>query len=136
VANGHSVTSAGKLLSLKPINYTGKISYSLYLWHWPIIVFYVYAFGNINLPIAVCIFVVNYLFAVLSYRYIETPFRHKNLFKNPVAYFLLAFAGAFFFLIIGYSINRKNGFPNRFSPNISRILAEAAVRPGCTPRVF
>lgn len=136
LANSYSITSAGRLLSLKPFNYTGKISYSLYLWHWPIIVFYMYIFGGINSPTAICIFILSYLVAALSYRFIETSFRYKFIFKNPTSNFFLAFAGAFFFLIIGYSINRKNGFPNRFSPNISELLSEAVERPGCTPRVF
>ncbi len=135
LANNSSITLAGKLLSVKPVNYTGKISYSLYLWHWPIIVFYMYILGSINLPVAVGIFIVSYLLAALSYRFIETLFRYQAIFKAPASYFLLAFAGVLFFLAIGYSINRKNGFPNRFPPNISRLLSEAADRPGCTPRI-
>jgi peptidoglycan/LPS O-acetylase OafA/YrhL len=137
LGNGNSLTYAGRLLSIKPVNYTGKISYSLYLWHWPIIVFYTYVIGShINLTVALCIFAASYLFAFLSYRYIETPFRYKPVFKKPAFYFAFAFAGAFFFLVTGYAINRRNGFPNRFPAQINRLLREAEKRPGCLLRVF
>jgi len=45
----------------------GKVSYSLYLWHAPLIVF----FGIIGLPVAV-------VASILSYRYIEKPFRRRS----------------------------------------------------------
>jgi peptidoglycan/LPS O-acetylase OafA/YrhL len=137
LGNSNSITSVGRLLSVKPVSYTGKISYSLYLYHWPIIVFYTYVIGNnITLTVGLCIFAVSYLCAFLSYRYIETPFRYKPVFRKPASYFAFAFAGALFFLVIGYSINRRNGFPTRFSPRIVRLLTEAEKRPGCSPRVL
>jgi peptidoglycan/LPS O-acetylase OafA/YrhL len=50
----------------------GKISYSLYLWHAPLIVF----FGIIGLPVAV-------LASFLSYHYVEEPFRRRS--RRPIA---------------------------------------------------
>ena len=77
----HSGISGGgivsKILSSKPFTWVGKISYSLYLWHWPLIViinathpkFLKSVFGEIALVITALIL------SFLSYKLIEQPFR-------------------------------------------------------------
>src|SRR5262249_26304592 len=68
-------TTADRVLgSLAPI---GLISYSLYLWHWPIWVFFrVYRNNSIPTPTqAIMLAAVSIVVAALSYRYIEQPFR-------------------------------------------------------------
>lgn len=60
------------ILSSKPFVFTGKISYSLYLWHWPIIQFT----KHFNSPFIVS-FIALCIIAFLSYKFIETPIR-KN----------------------------------------------------------
>ena len=59
--------------------YIGKRSYSLYLWHFPVISFIHIHFVDGQLPIYVYFvdIILTVLFAELSYRYIETPFRRK-----------------------------------------------------------
>jgi peptidoglycan/LPS O-acetylase OafA/YrhL len=61
------------LLSLRPIVYLGKISYSVYLWHWPIWVFTKSPIGTV---------VASLLIGSLSYELIETPIRSRNFLKN------------------------------------------------------
>lgn len=60
------------LLSLPPVVYVGRISYSLYLWHWPVIVFGRFLSPADNTLILLALPVVC---ASLSYHFIETPFR-------------------------------------------------------------
>lgn len=78
---------SGKYVPVRIINsffsnrivlYIGLISFSLYLWHWPILVFVRYVtvepLSNLQIPL---IAVATFALASLSYRYVETPFRHR-----------------------------------------------------------
>ncbi len=77
---GSSFPKAGvnRLLAIGPMRFVGLISYSLYLWHWPIIVFYPYVFGYPTLAAKVVMFGMCFVVAVLSWRFIEQPFRHGS----------------------------------------------------------
>jgi peptidoglycan/LPS O-acetylase OafA/YrhL len=61
-----------RFFATRPMQTMGKVSYSLYLWHAPLIVF----FGIIGLPVAV-------LASFLSYHYVEEPFRRRS--RPPIA---------------------------------------------------
>lgn len=69
-----------KLLSIQPAKFFGNISYSLYLWHWPVIVFYKlvvsYSISKVDQFIIV---VVSIVFGFVSYRLIEIPFKNYKL---------------------------------------------------------
>jgi peptidoglycan/LPS O-acetylase OafA/YrhL len=64
-----------RLLTLRPLVYLGLISYSAYLWHWPLMAFARYAGVNFDLVIGPGIFVATLLLASASYRWIERPTR-------------------------------------------------------------
>ena len=66
-----------RLLSLPPFVFTGRISYSLYLWHWPLIVFWKLSIiGDVSTPRhAIPIFLLSFAAASLSYFMVEQPFR-------------------------------------------------------------
>jgi len=71
-------TYVGKLLSFKIFVAIGLVSYSAYLWHWPILAYLRYAFIDIDLMIAIGVIVFTFLMATLSYFLIETPLRTNN----------------------------------------------------------
>ncbi len=74
--NTHSFV--GTLLSCRPLVLTGTLSYSLYLWHWPVIVLGRILGLDENLPIDQLFTVVLMLFmALASYQYVETPVRYQ-----------------------------------------------------------
>ncbi|MGF0117734.1 acyltransferase family protein [Promicromonospora sp. Marseille-Q5078] len=68
--------SPARLMRWRPVQYTGEISYSLYLWHWPAIVLLPYVIGhNPGLVERVALLVGVLLLAALSKRYVEDTFR-------------------------------------------------------------
>jgi len=117
-------TLAGRLLSARPMVYVGLISYSLYLWHWPVMVLAQYVNGmrtvagwsGVLLLIALAL-------AVLSYHFVEQPWRRPTP-RRPRGRGLLqavAFvAGATAFCIVGLL---SSGFPGRFDARVAQIDA-------------
>lgn len=75
-AERHSWWTPGALLSLRPVTYVGDISYSLYLWHWPVIVFLL-AYTDSDLLskklIAIAL-VLSFGLAAVSKHFVEDPF--------------------------------------------------------------
>ena len=66
----------GRLLSRRPIVLTGLVSYSLYLWHWPLLVFAsLYALRELTAAESLGVLLLAALLATLSWRYVELPFR-------------------------------------------------------------
>lgn len=68
-----------RMLSLRPIVFVGLISYSLYLWHWPLIVFLRYGLDRNFHPVeTLSVFAASIVVALLSYRFVEAPFRRST----------------------------------------------------------
>lgn len=84
LASTPAVYSLARILSLRPMTYVGDISYSLYLWHWPVIVFYVFLLGRApGFYHGAVILAISMILAVLSYKFIEQPLRHGSPVKTP-----------------------------------------------------
>jgi len=68
-----------RVLSWRPIVFIGLVSYSWYLWHWPLLSFARnVAPAGIPVRTGVCLAVVSFGLAVLSYKFIEQPFRKST----------------------------------------------------------
>jgi hypothetical protein len=70
-------TLVGRVLALRPFTFFGRISYSLYLWHWPIAALYAAERGRPKLLASVALFVASLAVATLSYYFIEQPVRRR-----------------------------------------------------------
>lgn len=70
---------AQRILSFKPVTFFANISYSLYLWHWPLFVFARYNLGP-NLPLSLdCLLIMTSIFlAFLSWNFVEQPMLRKK----------------------------------------------------------
>jgi peptidoglycan/LPS O-acetylase OafA/YrhL len=77
----HGISIAGKLLSLRPVVFIGLISYSLYLWHWPLIVFQrmnvLFPSDTSDMVIKPTLIAVSFGAACLSWKMVEIPFRSQ-----------------------------------------------------------
>ncbi len=88
-----SLTPAA-VLSRSPLRYLGRISYSLYLWHWPILVIpAAFVGGELPLPVRLALAAAAVAVAGLSQRYVEDPIRHGR-FVGLASRRSLAMAGA------------------------------------------
>lgn len=73
---------AKQFVSYAPFVWIGKISFSFYLWHWPIIVFWKLLMGpEISLSQGALLFFASMLLAWLSTRFVEMPFRSNAMRK-------------------------------------------------------
>ena len=82
IAGGVSVPSHGveMVLRVRPLQWIGLISYSLYLWHWPLLTLAAEHQGTSNLPVAdgLVWLVVSVVLATMTYLLIENPIRHNR----------------------------------------------------------
>ena len=78
------------LLSLKWVVFIGLISYSLYLYHWPVMVFLRYQFIDLDPSfLSFLIVFLSFVFALLSYYLVEKPFRFSRRRFVPILFFTL-----------------------------------------------
>ena len=97
-------TMVNQLLSLRPVVFVGLISYSLYLWHWPIIVFSTYVKAvDLEQIEKIMLLVPIFIMAVLSWRYVETPFRKKQLLPTRKSIFIGSIAATAILINAGLS---------------------------------
>jgi peptidoglycan/LPS O-acetylase OafA/YrhL len=114
IANNNQSSITYKFLSAKLLVGIGLISYSLYLWHQPILVFSRLEFGaNFDLAEKIIAILLSVFFAYISWRLIETPFRNNRILNTKL------FAGilltGFFALMIAAIVGiTAQGFPQRF----------------------
>jgi len=107
-------------LSLWPLVFIGLISYSLYLWHWPLLVFARYwTITPLTVWQSSAIVIASFILATLSWRYIEQPFRRKR--QAIPRRVLLASAGTAMGLAVAFDVATSTGWPTRFSPEVLAI---------------
>lgn len=75
-----------RLLSTSPMRAVGAISYSAYLWHWPLLAFYRYGYGEPGLRAGSVLFALTMGLATLTYHYVEQPVRRSKRISWRTAY--------------------------------------------------
>lgn len=114
-------TLTGKLLSWRPAVWVGLASYSLYLWHWPLVVFAHYAKGG---PLAgwevAAVVIASLMLAAASLRWIETPWRDRKRYSRR-SVFITSGAGIAGLAAISLGLISLGPWAQRFSPAVALL---------------
>jgi peptidoglycan/LPS O-acetylase OafA/YrhL len=114
-----------RLLGLWPLVFIGQISYSLYLWHWPVLVFGQLGLDHWGKVEALGALIVMFALAIISWRFIEAPFRRAS--GVPTQKVLLFGAGGLVAIsAVGLTVAAFGGWDARLSPTARRL--EAALK--------
>ena len=103
--------------------YLGNISYSLYLIHWPILVFYLFyelkSLEELLLIEKVCLIFLSFILSMLSYNYIENKFRHTSFVSIR---WKILFIMVFVFVVSMVIVIKEKGLTVRYSEQIQKNL--------------
>jgi peptidoglycan/LPS O-acetylase OafA/YrhL len=123
----HYQPAISKALSVLPATFVGLISYSLYLWHWPLLVFAgIYANRQLYLSERVGVVMLALVVSALSWRFVERPFRRQASGWKWVgpAFLTMGAVGLLSLIVV-----KSSGFPGRGpdgGPIVKAAMAESA----------
>lgn len=118
-------------LSFRPIVFIGLVSYSWYLWHWPLMAYIrvVSDEGQVGGALLQAI-PVSFILAVLSWRFIEQPFRNRTL---PTVSILMRYAAALLVMLsLPTLVHMKEGIPDRLPEQV--VVANQIAEQGLSRR--
>ena len=110
-----------RFLAWSPIVFIGLISYSLYLWHWPLL-----AYANVIYPLHEAwingvLLVAAFVLSLISYRYVETPCRTVRIPSRKKMAVVGLIGGVLLAVVGGQVIRRTDGVPQRSSTFIQKV---------------
>lgn len=123
-AGAGAATWTSRLLSLSPIVFVGKISYSLYLWHWPVLVFVTYEYGpELDIQTRLMSMGAAGLAATLSYYLVEQPVRIRGAALRPAAVVVASAVTMLIWLVPIQAVRELDGIPSRLPPAAAAFAA-------------
>ena len=119
-----------KILSNKLFVGIGLISYSLYLWHYPIFAFYKNSsFITANISVKLLLAGIILSMSIISYFFIEKPFRNKNFNFKKVLIIISVVVGIL--IIFNSLVLVKNGKVHKINSIIGEITSSPLYRSNC-----
>lgn len=111
-------------LTLRPLLFLGKISYSAYLWHWPIIVYYRIYINQQGFDIyeLLSLILISIFAGYLSWRYIEERYRYKKYSNSKV--YTISLCATIFAISLPGVVYFLEGLPVRISESEIAITDE------------
>ncbi|MEA2988728.1 MAG: hypothetical protein QOG83_1439 [Alphaproteobacteria bacterium] len=113
-------SAVARVLSIQPLPFFGTISYSLYLWHWPLTVFWRQYRSGAPLTTADAAFLAgaSVLVAFASWKWVEQPFRKPLPVRATLPLGLTAAAAV---AALTFGVVLKDGFPERIDPRLEAL---------------
>lgn len=114
-----------RLLRARVLVFFGLISYSLYLWHWPLLVFAKHLSLAPLSPLALAgVVALSVVIATLSHRFVEQPFRRVHPSWSRRGIFGVAAAASVIVLAVGLLAYALDGAPGRVPAEVRSLLAQ------------
>ena len=141
IAIENDCSASGKILSYPRLVWIGLISYSLYLWHWPILVFARVILTNpISALTMSALILLSVIISWISFRFVETPIIRKTFITTRKNTFIFGISALAFLVFAGILIQKPSfQATSRISPAAKKILLtidESKARDGvCFPSV-
>lgn len=117
-------TKIGKLLGWRALVRIGLISYSLYLWHWPFVVFAREMVIELTLTWKISLLVASLLAGYSSWRWVEMPSRSGLLLATRRRSLIFGLTSAVTLFVIAFSIKASGGFPSRLPAELRLIISD------------
>lgn len=117
-------TWCGRLLATRPLVSIGLLSYSLYLWHWPLLAFVNYwSFVPLAKGGKLLLILLTFLLALLSWHFVETPFRLRRVCASRRSMLIASGMAVLLLLLAGVGITHFQGLPWRVPPGVNHGYA-------------
>jgi peptidoglycan/LPS O-acetylase OafA/YrhL len=125
--------TATGLLSTRPARYVGGISYSWYLWHWPLLVFAAALWGPLSVAAGIAVVAASWIPTAITHYVIEEPFRRsKKLVAMPSRAFALG--AACMALMVGGAVLLEDSQPSLETAPLSDVQGAAALDTELVPQ--
>jgi len=124
--SGHSLSRVGRWLSVRPLVFTGLISYSLYLWHLPILAFAgYYSIRPLEPRHLAALLPLIYIVSVASWLYVERPIRSRTWLSSDARFLPAAVAASVVLGLVGLTLWLSFGLPARLGDADRRLISAA-----------
>lgn len=131
-----SKNTAGKILCSRLLVRIGLVSYSIYLWHQPILALLKIKTIGTPEPYKLALAVIlTYILAELSLKLIESPFRNRERFSRQ-SIFIMSGLTLSTMLFLGLLGHFMNGFPTRFNQEYLATVEHSPKREACHSSTF